>query len=95
MNQSQNQNQYQTEVPFNELAILNSMIRMNFHTNPGDSTASAVSLSRIYFILSDPDCVKMLQMISEDIQPKVSDIGSRQTLLQSNEETKGDPFNHW
>lgn len=41
------------------------------------STASAVSLSRIYFILSDPDCVKMFQMISEDRQPKVSDIGSR------------------
>ena len=33
--------------------------------------------SRIYFILSDPDCVKMLQMISEDRQPEVSDIGSR------------------
>ena len=40
------------------------------------STASAVSLSRIYFILSDPVCVKMFQMISEDRQPKVSDIGS-------------------
>ena len=42
-----------------------------------DRPASAVSLSRIYFILLDPDCVKMLQMISEDRQPKVSDIGSQ------------------
>ena len=40
------------------------------------STASAVPLSRIYFILSDTDCVKILQMISEDRQPKISDIGS-------------------
>ena len=41
------------------------------------SNASVVSLSRIYFILSDPGCVKMLQMISEDRQPKISDFGSR------------------
>ena len=41
-----------------------------------DVTASAVSISRIYFILSDADCLKMLQMIAEDRQPRISDIGS-------------------
>lgn len=39
------------------------------------------SITNVYSILSDEDCVKLLQMISEHRQPKISNLGTPQRLL--------------
>jgi hypothetical protein len=40
------------------------------------------SITNIYSILSDEDCVKLLQMISEHRQPKINNLGTRKRYYE-------------
>ena len=47
-----------------------------------DVAAPKASLSNIFSILSDEDCVKMLQMIFEHRQPRIGDFGTRKRYYE-------------
>ena len=50
-------------------------------SNDGAAIPEAL-ISSIYSILSDKDCVKLLQMISEHRQPKINDLGTRKRYYE-------------
>ena len=47
-----------------------------------DAAPPKSSITNIYSILSDEDCVKLLQMISEHRQPKISNLGTRKRYYE-------------
>lgn len=57
-----------------------------------DAAPPKSSITNIYSILSDEDYVKLLQMISEHRQPKISNLP--QTLLWAAVKNKGSAFNY-